>query len=179
MPLEIWITLALMPPAYLLGHLLKRRYGPPSFKTQLKLIGIMFAVGLLTLLAVAAFADTRKPPSLASAVRSGAWQYTQKESALPSGPLCAASAMLRGRHVTLKVTGAQMFEATLAVVAPQQKRGNTLSVHVDSEEVAAIHLQHGQAPYPLRIPLPPGAQTLTLTESLGFPKIILCNPTLS
>jgi hypothetical protein len=148
-------------------------------KTQVKRL-VMFVVPTLSLLAVAAFADTRKPPSLASAVRSGAWQYTQKESALPSGPLCASSAVIwAGRHVTLKVAGAQMFEATLAIVKPQLKRGNVLSVHVDNAEVESIHLQYGQAPYPLRIALPPGAQTLTLTESLAFPKITLCNPTLS
>ena len=82
-----------------------------------------------------------------------------------------------GRHVTLKVAGAHVFEATLAIATPQHKQGNFLSVHVDDEEVQNVRLLYGQEPYPLRIPLE-GKQTLTLSSNY-FPKILVCNPRLS
>jgi hypothetical protein len=148
-------------------------------KTQVKRL-VMFAVPTLALLAVAAFADAPKPPPIASAARGGNWLYSTKEIALPQGPLCSAHATIwAGRHVTLKVAGAQMFEATLAIVRSQLKRGNILTVYVDHEERESVHLEYGQEVHLLRIPLPPGAQTLTLVEAKAFPKITLCNPTLS
>jgi hypothetical protein len=98
-----------------------------------------------------------------------------KGNGLAFGPLCTNSAVIRGRHVTLKVAGAQMFEATLAIVRPQHKRGNALNIYVDDTVVENASLQYGQNPYVLRIPLPPGAQTLTLMEERTFPKITFCN----
>jgi hypothetical protein len=177
---EIWgiALLVLAPVAFYAGRVHRRVHGPATMKTQVKRLLVMFVVLTLTLLAVAAFADTRKPPPIASAARSGAWRYSTKEIALPSGPLCAAHARILGRHVTLKVAGAQRFETTVAIVKPQHKRGNTLSIYVDNEEVHSVHLQYGQEVQALRIPLPPGAQTLTLSESKPFPKITFCNPTL-
>ena len=147
-------------------------------KTPVKM-PVMFVVLTLSLLAVAFAASPEKPPPLASAARGGAWSFSQKEVALARGPLCTSHAVIRGRYVTLKVAGAQMFEATLAVIRPQHKRGNVLIVHVDNEEVQSVQLQHMQEPYFLRVPLPPGAQTLTLSESKPFPKVTLCNPALS
>ena len=100
-----------------------------------------------------------------------------KEIALPQGHLCQTHAVITGRHVTLKVAGAHVFEATLAIATPQHKQGNSLSVFVDNEEVQNVHILYGQAPYPLRIPLE-GKQTLTLSSNY-FPKITVCNPRLS
>ena len=166
------IGLALVSPfAFYLGRLHKRRHGGRiPLKTQLKRLGIAAAALWLGLLAAIAFADTPKPPPLAGAVRSGSWRVLGKNCLTP-GPLCQTHAVITGRHVTLKVAGAHVFEATLAIATPQHKRRNVLNVHVDNEEVESVHLQYGQEPYLLRIPLE-GKQTLT-------PKITLCNPRLS
>jgi len=58
MPLVLWVTLALMPFAWLAGHLHKRRHGPTPMNTQLKRVGIVTAVLALWLLAACVFADT-------------------------------------------------------------------------------------------------------------------------
>jgi hypothetical protein len=177
---EIWgIVLVVSAPfAFYLGRLHKRRHGGRiPLKTQLKRLGIATAALWLGLLAAIVFADTPKPPLLASAVRSGGWRLSGKEIALPQGPLCQTHAMLSGRHVTLKVAGAHVFEATLAIARPEHKQGNSLSVYVDNEEVESVHLLYGQDPYLLRVPLE-GKQTLTLSSKY-FPKITVCNPRLS
>ena len=177
---EIWgIVLVVSAPfAFYLGRLHKRRHGGRiPLKTQLKRHGCATAALWLGLLAAIAFADTPKPPLLASAVRSGGWRLSGKEIALPQGPLCQTHAVITGRHVTLKVAGAHVFEATLTIARPEHKQGNVLSVFVDNEEVESVHLLYGQDPYRLRIPLE-GKQTLTLSSKY-FPKITVCNPRLS
>jgi hypothetical protein len=149
-------------------------------KQQLKhqaVAGVIF-LGLMLLAALASGETPQKPPPLASAVRSGKWQYSQKESALPNGPLCSSTGRILGRHVTLKVAGARLFESTLAIVKPQHKKGNTLSVFVDNEEVQSVQIQYG-AVQQLSIPIPAGAQTLTLMETRPFPHITFCSPSLS
>jgi hypothetical protein len=173
------IGVALVSPfAFYLGRLHKRRHGGRiPLKTQLKRLAIATAALWLGLLAAIAFADTPKPPLLTSAVRSGGWRLSGKEIALPQGPLCQIHAVITGRHVTLKVAGAHVFEATLAIARPEHKQGNSLSVFVDNEEVENVHLLYGQDPYRLRIPLE-GKQTLTLSSNY-FPKITVCNPRLS
>jgi hypothetical protein len=173
------IGVALVSPfAFYLGRLHKRRHGGKiPLKTQLKRLGIATAALWLGLLAAIVFADTPKPPLLASAVRSGGWRLSGKEIALPQGTLCQTHAVITGRHVTLKVAGAHVFEATLAIARPEHKQGNSLSVFVDNEEVENVHILYGQDPYRLRVPLE-GKQTLTLSSKY-FPKITVCNPRLS
>jgi hypothetical protein len=180
MPLEIWLTLGILPFAFWAGRVHRRVHGPAKMKTQVKRLLIMCAVLMMALLTAAAFADAPKPPPIASALRSGSWRYSAKEIALPQGQLCFTHAEIwRGRHVTLKVAGAQMFEATLAIVRPQHKRGNIISIFVDNEEVDSVQISYSQNPHTLRIPLPPDAQTLTLVEQRNFPSVLICNPRLS
>jgi hypothetical protein len=179
---QIWwlIVLAVLAPlAFHLGRVHKRRRGKGyTMKQQLKNLAFATVLFGLGLLAAIVFADTpQKAPLLASAVRSGGWRLSGKEIALPQGPLCQTHAVITGRHVTLKVAGAHVFEATLAIAQPQHKQGNSLSVFVDNEEVENVHILYGQDPYRLRIPLE-GKQTLTLSSKY-FPKITVCNPRLS
>jgi hypothetical protein len=183
MPLELWVTLGLLPFAFAVGRMHRRRINGGKGYTmiqQMKHLGFMAAILGLLLAAAWAFADAPKPPPIASAAKGGNWRLSTKEIALPQGPLCSTHATIwAGRHVTLKVAGAQMFEATLAIVRPQHKRGNILTVYVDQEERESVQIQYGQNPVHLRIPIPPGAQTLTLVEAKPFPKITLCSPSLS
>jgi hypothetical protein len=172
------VLILIAPAAFMLGRLHKRQRGEDFTRkqrwTRLAIASVVFLI--LMVIAGLASAD-QKPPVLASV--AGAWTFTQKETALPFGPLCTNSAVIRGRHVTLKVTGARMFEATLAITKPQHKRGNVLNVYVDDTLVENAPLQYGQNPYALRISLPPGAQTLTLMEERYFPKVSFCNIKLS
>jgi hypothetical protein len=184
MPLELWATLGLLPLAFLIGRIHKRRINGGkgyTMKQQMKHHAFAAVIfwGLMLIAALARGDTPQKLPPLGSATRSGRWALSGKEIALPLGPLCQTHARILTRHVTLKVVGARMFEATLAVVRPQHKQGNILSIFVDNEEADAIHLQYGQEPYPLRVPLPPGAQTLTLMEQRNFPSVLICNPRLS
>jgi hypothetical protein len=179
-----WIVAALMPLCFVAGRIHKRRIrGGQGYtaKQQLKrlaVVGVIF-IGLALLAGLASGDTPQKPPPLASAVRGGKWKFSQKETALPGGPLlCTSHATIIGRHVTLKVAGAQMFEATLAIVRPQHKRGNGVSVFVDNEEFDSVQLQYNQPPHVLRVPVA-GAQTLTLMEHRAFPSIVYCNITLS
>jgi len=154
------------PVAFMLARLYKRQRGEEFTRKQRWTHRAIASAIFLLLMVIAglALAD-QKPPVLVSV--AGAWSFTQKETALPFGPLCANSAVIRGRHVTLKVT--------LAITKPQHKRGNVLNVYVDDTLVENAPLQYGQNPYALRISLPPGAQTLTLMEERYFPKITFCN----
>jgi len=54
-----------------------------------------------------------------------------------------------------------------------------LNIFVDNEEFDSIYLTYGTNPHTLRVPLPPGAQTLTLMEQRNFPSVLICNPRLS
>src|SRR5262245_44372241 len=119
-PEIIWgIGLAVLAPvAFILGRAYKRRRGAGfTMKQQLKHLAIV-AVIFWILMVIAGLASADPPSPLPASVRAGAWTFTQKESALPFGPLCTNSAVIRGPHVTLKVAGAQTFEATLAIVIP-------------------------------------------------------------
>jgi hypothetical protein len=163
---------ALIPFAYIAGRA-RRHRGEGSSKQRWKERAIASVIFLLLMVIAGLASADQKPPLLAS-VRAGGLRFSQKEAALPFGPLCANTAVISYRHATLKVAGAQMFEATLAVVKPQFKRGNVLNVYLDNTVVQSISLQYGQEPYVLRIPLA-GAQTLTLAEEKPFPSITFCN----
>jgi hypothetical protein len=163
---------ALIPFAYIAGRA-RRHRGEGSSKQRWKERAIASVIFLLLMVIAGLASADQKPPLLAS-VRAGGLRFSQKEAALPFGPLCANTAVISYRHATLKVAGAQMFEATLAVVKPQFKRGNVLNVYLDNTVVQSISLQYGQEPYVLRIPLA-GAQTLTLAEDKPFPSITFCN----
>jgi hypothetical protein len=169
----IWgIGLAVLAPvAFILGRA-KRHRGEGSRKRwmQRAIVSVIFL--LLMVIAGLASADQKSP--LLASVRSGGLRFSQKETALPFGPLCTNTAAISYRHATLKVAGAQMFEATLAIVRPQHRQGNVLNVYLDNNIVESISLQYGQSPHVLRIPLA-GAQTMTLTEERPFPSITFCN----
>jgi hypothetical protein len=162
------------PALFMLGRLHKRQRGQGFTRKQRWTHRAIASVVFLILMIIAGLASADQRPPLPASV-AGAWTFTQKETALPFGPLCTNSAVIRGRHVTLKVTGARMFEATLAITRPQHKKGNVLNIYVDDTLVENALLQYGQNPYALRIPLPPGAQTLTLMEERYFPKVSFCN----
>ena len=170
----IWgIGLAVLAPvAFILGRA-KRHRGEGSSKKRWK-ERVTVSVIFLVLMVIAGLASADQKSPLLASVRAGGLRFSQKETALPFGPLCDNTAVISYRHATLKVAGAQMFEATLAVVKPQFKRGNVLNVYLDNTVVESISLQYGQEPYMLRIPLA-GAQTLTLIEERPFPSVVLCN----
>ena len=174
----VWLVLLglLSPGAFILGRA-KRHRGEGSTKQRWKERAIASVIFLLLMVIAGLASADQKPTPLASAVRSGGWRLSGKEIALPQGPLCQTHAVISGRHVTLKVAGAHVFEATLAIARPEHKQGNSMSIYLDNEEFENVHLLYGQDPYRLRIPLE-GKQTLTLSSNY-FPKITICNPRLS
>jgi hypothetical protein len=172
--LIVWLVfLALLSPvAFILGRA-RRHRGEGSIKKRWKARAIASLI-FLVLMVIAGIASADQKSPLLASVKAGGLRFSQKETALPFGPLCANTAVISYRHATLKVAGARMFEATLAIVRPQHKQGNVLNVYLDNNVVESISLQYGQAPHVLRIPLA-GAQTLTLTEEKPFPSITFCN----
>jgi len=111
----VWlVVLALLSPvAFILGRA-KRHRGEGSSKQRWKERAIVSVIFLLLMVIAGLASADQKPTPLASAVRSGGWRLSGKEIALPQGPLCQTHAVITGRHVTLKVAGAHVFEATLA-----------------------------------------------------------------
>jgi hypothetical protein len=168
------VLVLLSPVAFMLGRTYKRQRGESLTRKERWMHRAIASAIFLALMVIAGLASADQKSPLLASVKSGGLRFSQKETALPFGPLCTNSAAISYRHATLKVAGAQMFEATLAVVKPQFKRGNVLNVYLDNNIVQSVSLQYGQEPYVLRIPLA-GAQTMTLIEEKPFPSVTFCN----